>query len=371
MKRVNAWCDCGWHGSYASEGIADYARRKHSCNHWRAKRAKARRGADRMRAVDRTPKPCPHDGRHEHGTRNAYVLDRCRCLPCAKAASEYESWRKRQRAYGRDAFTDAEPVREHVRRLMDAGMGLKTVAARTGVSHGTLAKLVYGTRRPDGTRRDPSKRVTLATARKLLALRLDVSDLADGARIDTTGTRRRLQALACAGWSVGKLETASGVDRQALDKILRGGTRTSARTVKAVADIYDQLWDQVPPHEQWHDKAAYARTINRANSAGWAPAMAWDDETIDDPTAEPADAASTVGADDRLTEWLHLVRSGEDHGRAAARVGITLESVERSAYRLGRDDVVKVLTAAAAARREEHTHVIPTETRPRKRRVAA
>jgi hypothetical protein len=75
-------------------------------------------------SVDRTPKPCQHPrANHQHGTRLAYMLDRCRCLPCSAANSAYETRRVQLKAYGRGTPTglvDATPARTHVEKLQAA-----------------------------------------------------------------------------------------------------------------------------------------------------------------------------------------------------------------------------------------------------------
>ena len=42
---------------------------------------------------------CPR-ANHQHGTRTAYVVDRCRCDPCREAARIYEAQRRRTHLYG-------------------------------------------------------------------------------------------------------------------------------------------------------------------------------------------------------------------------------------------------------------------------------
>lgn len=346
---VKAWCTCGWHGEYDSQARADFARRRHSCERWQQKRAKARRRVQRSRGVDRTPQPCHHKQvRHQHGTYACYVQDACRCTPCARANADYEQQRTRRNAYGRSNLTDAAPVRAHVEQLGEAGIGLKTLAARSGVSHGALWKLMYGKTRPDGTR-TPSQRIRKDTAAAILAVKPDLDTLADGARIDGTGTRRRIQALMACGWSVPRIVAEAGVaDRQPVDHALNH-EKVLAATAKAIADAYDRLWDTAPSERDQRERIAAARARNRALAAGWAPPLAWDDDAIDDPQATPdlgavAPVKGGLTADERLDDWLDLVRTGEHPDQAARRAGYTAangwQTVRTVATRQRRHDVL-------------------------------
>lgn len=372
--RVRAWCRCGWHGEYRSQRQADYARRQHKCERFEAKRAAAVRGIQRDKAIDRTPKPCLHKiAQHQHGTYVCYTADRCRCLPCATAASEYERKRERDAAYGRQRLVDAEPVRQHVRDLAAAGIGLKTLTRLSGVTHGSLWKLMYGRTRPDGTR-TPSARVRAEIAAKILAVHPSLDALADGAKIDATGTVRRVQALMVLGWSVPQVAARADVDRQVLDAVMLGHrTLITAARAHAVRTAYEQLWNQAPPQGTWHEKGAAARARNKAAAAGWAPPLAWDDDTIDDPATTPQlgelePIKGGVSATSRLDDWLHLVTTGEHPDRAARRVGYAAadgwKQVRTIAARIGhtavldwldlwlanRPDITGALADEAAAR---------------------
>lgn len=311
--------------------------------------------------IDRTPKPCLHKiAKHQHGQRNCYVLDRCRCLPCCYAASVYEQERAKRNAYGRANYIDAEPARAHVAKLMAAGVGLKRIVAVSGTSQGVLWKLVYG--KNGGT---PSRRVTRQTADRLLALDpADPALLADGATTSSVGTARRLQALACLGWSVGRLATESGMDRQRLDAALHGRP-VVAGTVRAVAGLYERLWSTPAPATNQREKISVARTTNRAQAAGWAPPLAWDDDTIDNPSAKPFTEDADVDhvdefAVDAVLEGVRLQLAGATlhaavHALAAAghqpstiadRLGIQ----ERQAQRLrDRDDAPRPIRRREAA----------------------
>jgi hypothetical protein len=62
--------------------------------------------------------------------------------------------------------------------------------------------------------------------------------------------------------------------------------RVIVRTARRVADLYARLWD-IHPGTHGATPEAIEQTKARARAAGWAPATAWDDDRIDDPTAVP------------------------------------------------------------------------------------
>jgi lambda repressor-like predicted transcriptional regulator len=292
---------------------------------------------------------CTHpNAHHEHGTRNAYTLDGCRCYPCGLAASLYKADLAERSARGDTALRESTEVRAHVAELQAAGLSLRAISAMSGVNYCTVRNLVAG-RLP---------RVRPATAARLTAVAINgVLDQVDSGRINSTGTRRRLQALMRAGWPVQQIAAQAEVHRGALDRVLRGGlvTITAAR---AVALAYDRLWNSAPDVSTPEQAAAVRRAQRRAEAAGWAPAMAWDDDTIDNPAApEPVDVVADPAADENrpvdLDEWLFLVHSGEHPERAAARFGVTLSAVEVAASpkRHNRPDVLAELRGARAASR--------------------
>jgi len=276
--------DCGYTSTAKTAGMAHYALRRHSCDQHRIRLARAARVAARQTASG-PEQPCTHNGRHPHGHRNRYVIDKCRCRACRDAAAEYERMRTRQTAYGRwQPYVDAQPVRDHINALRAQGMGWKRVAEVAVVEPSVLWKILYGAR----TRgMGPSKRVREATAQRLLAVRLD---LRAGAYIDGTGTRRRLQALVALGWSQSRLATLMGMEARNLGTVIhdrRGGRVTAATAAKARA-LYDDMWDRLPQSGGRWEKLAIANAKSAAVRHGWVPPLAWDDDTIDDPDASPA-----------------------------------------------------------------------------------
>lgn len=277
-----ATCDCGWTSKPCrSDAQAAYALRKHSCDAHRARVARAERVAARKSASGtKRDCTCPFTF-HEHGTRNAYVVDKCRCRPCRNAATAYERQRTRDRAYGRPApYVDATPVRAHIKELQAQGMGWKRIAATAGVDSSVVSKIIYG----DGSRGfGPSKRVTRTTRDAILAVTLA---LAPGLIVDGTGTRRRLQALVAIGWSMSKLAQGMDMLPSNFGTTIHGRQEVTVATANKARALYEQLWDKPAPPSGRHG-AVPIRARNYARRSGWHVPMAWDDETIDDPTATP------------------------------------------------------------------------------------
>lgn len=344
MRFHTSCTECGWTGNprgYRSRALADYAYRKHSCEKARRDRAAYERGMARAAAVDRTPKPCLHKiANHEHGTYACYVLDQCRCFRCSVAKTEYERDRARRIAYGRTGMVDAEPIRAHVRALGEAGVGLRTLSRRSGVSRGALKKLVHGVTRADGTRRPPARRVREDTARRILAVTAE--DKAGGALVDPTGARRRLEALIALGWSVRRLADEHGLNRQVLDNVLNSVPITR-RNADAIRDMYDAVGDRRPEARNSGERRGITRALRRAAEHGWVVPAMWDDDQLDDPTATPPAPVAEVRRGVDLDEWAHLVRNGEHPRRAAKRCGVTLGAVEQAIRRHDRADLRDLL----------------------------
>lgn len=263
-----------------------------------------------------------------HGTLTGAKTHRCTCDACRARAHTYDTTRARLIAYGRwQPYIDAEPVRQHLRMLMSYGIGWMRVGRLTGLSNGALSKLLYG----DSTRgMAPSKRVRPATADKILAIRPTFDALAPSARVDATGTRRRLQALVAVGWPQRALAPRLGISREQVNEQIHRLAEVEVATVRAVIALYDQLWDVDPVQcgiaPRW---AEHARRLAKRN--GWAPPAAWDDATIDSPAAEPdlgesVDRYSAIAED---AQWL-MDAQGYTREQAALRLGITQRHLDRA-----------------------------------------
>jgi hypothetical protein len=111
----------------------------------------------------------------------------------------------------------------------------------------------------------------------------------EGGYVNPCGTVRRLRALHAAGWSFAAIGVQLGASTQAVHQQAAGDrAAVYAVTAARVADVYDRLWAAAPPSGTQFERAAITRAKARAASRGWAPPMAWDDETIDVPSARPS-----------------------------------------------------------------------------------
>lgn len=279
---------------------------------------------------------------HEHGTRTMYVVDKCRCDDCREASRRVEWERRRAILYGRyeTGRVPAEPVREHIHFLMNNGVSYKQLAKVSGLSTSTVSAIIYG-RHERG--HAPYRRVSARTAAAILAVRPIMDNMADGALLDPAGTMRRLQALVRIGWSQSKLCERLGVLPSNGTALFAGRGYVTVKRAKAVRALYEELWDQPRRPNEWRERIATNRSINRATALGWLPPMAWDDDTIDDPATEPMshDVSAFVHAEERFADIQFLIETGCGLDEIVRRSGYnSLQALERACYRYGNGDLV-------------------------------
>jgi transcriptional regulator with XRE-family HTH domain len=211
-----------------------------------------------------------------HG-RAKYVREHCTCDVCREANNAYQRNRERQRGYGRAAYVDAEPARVHLRALGEAGIGWRRAAELAGLSTSVVSKILYGQ-----AGRAPSKRVRVATAEKILRVEINGDGMAAHAVVDATGARRRLRALVAIGWAQIQLAERLGLTPNNFWTLIHGQPNITAARRRAVAELYDELWDKPPA-----DGALARKSRRYAQRQGWVSPLAWDDDEIDNPAAEP------------------------------------------------------------------------------------
>lgn len=226
-----------------------------------------------------------------------------RDTPATKAANaRWQVQRRRLKRLGQwQPFVDAEPVREHLRMVNALGMPYWEISKRIGLAQENSVQYLMWGRGTYG----PGRQVRRETAELILSYWPSLDDFPDAARIDSTGTRRRVQALATLGWSRSVIGGRIGMRSDHFRKAL-GRERVTARLARKVAAVYDELWDQ-DPLKHGVPKASVERTRTEAIRAGWASALAWDEDTIDDPRAVPqTDALAPVATEGEnlAARWL-------------------------------------------------------------------
>lgn len=166
------------------------------------------------------------------------------------------------------AVPTEEQVRRHVQHLRTVkGMSYSSICKRAGVPKTVLSRFITG--------RDKTIHPHAAIA--LMGVqgpRLTPTAPDDETFVPACGTRRRIQALLYLGWTHQEMRRRSGV-RTAVT-LAGKGEWVTVQTHVRIARLYDELWDVQGPSPI---------TRRWARKRGYLPPMAWDDDTIDDPSA--------------------------------------------------------------------------------------
>lgn len=132
-----------------------------------------------------------------------------------------------------------------------------------------------------------------AIERAALHHRVELQHLEETALVPAIGSTRRIRALATLGWSVAKLAAELGVNRQRLGRLALSDT-TSVETARAIGTLYDRLWCIPAPASTSADKAAATRARAESSRLGWNKPLDWEDDTLDDPNAQPFNEAQVT-----------------------------------------------------------------------------
>lgn len=233
-------------------------------------------------------------------------------------------WQRRRRRGAIPGLVDREPARQHLEVLRAAGVTRETIARVSGVPLPTIQNL---------SRTHAPKRITEATSSAILAVEPVRANMT--LRIDATGSRRRLQALAAIGWTLGGLAAHAGCTKQWIAEIRRA-ERVRAETAEMVTRLFAELHATPGPS---------SRAAELARRAGWALPMEWDDD-IDDPAAQPVrsrrkGAGQRDAAEERreaVAAWLDDPRPESlpagPRARLHDRGGLTKGTAEQLAHRL-------------------------------------
>ena len=164
-------------------------------------------------------------------------------------------------------------------------------AGCSAASHGTrTAYRNYGCTCPDAV---------AAHARYQRARLAGRAHLVADYTVDSTGPRRRMQALYALGHRERDLAYRLGYKRD-IPWMHRNPQRIYASRARAAHELYEALsGTQGPSH----------RLRARAASWGWYPPLAWDDVDIDDPDAQPDVGTATSGNDDAGIDEIAVARA--------------------------------------------------------------
>lgn len=133
--------------------------------------------------------------------------------------------------------------------------------------------------------------------------------------VSRVGTQRRVEALACLGWSMRALSRMCGWHEDRLSQLINNAEyeQVSPANRDRIARLYDELADRRPPTDTKEQRMSVSRAIGHARRSGFAPPIAWDDD-IDDPNAQPY-ASAPVDIDEIAVEQacngrrVHLTRT--------------------------------------------------------------
>ena len=271
--------------------------------------------------------------RHEppnHDTLTCYTNYRCRRPECVERYNERTRERLQSQASGEwDRLVDAQPVKDHVKKLIDAGGTPHAIMALSGVGSCAIRSLL-----PPG---HPSRirhgyRVARETAERILAVaEIDVTP----PLVNACGTARRAQALVAAGWPIIYLAEPLGFNKKYIYEFLKrasapGGAEACARTAQRVALAYEDLSSKRPA-KSGISKRSVASARRYAASRRWPDVAYWADrmDVIDDPDFEPLYGVTRRELVAQDASWV-MRTTGADKTTAAERLGVTRSYIEHA-----------------------------------------
>lgn len=221
--------------------------------------------------------------------------------------------------------TDAGPVRQHILTLYAAGFTDRRIAALAGLAPETVS----GFSRPinrRGNRKGVKRTCHPDIAAKILAVRAE--DSLPGL-VDTTATRRRVQALIAVGWPIEHVARRIGITGNHL-RLAMGRPRVYGRTAQAVTGVYEQLKNR-RPERNGVAKVEADKARKRAAANRWPTPKYWAErmDAINDPHFEPM-----YGVTRRLIiaqDANEVMRfSGLNREAAAERLGVSKAYIDHA-----------------------------------------
>ncbi|MFD3537404.1 hypothetical protein [Streptomyces sp. NPDC058664] len=218
---------------------------------------------------------------------------------------------------------DLQPVIDHLHtlQLRYDRASCAFIARTAGVNASTLASALM-----DHTR-DPRRGINTAIARRILALaELPPPACPRRTQVTDTGLLRRLRALCAAGWSLEKIGTTGGISTKMLTAF---ASTNCPRSTPALRGAILAAWEQLS-----HQPGPSPAARRRARAKGWAPPLAWDNETIDDPAVSPSGIRNPSNQPPWNPDLLHhelgfLTHLGLSKTQALKRLGLGTQRAHR------------------------------------------
>lgn len=289
-----------------------------------------------MSTPTRSGRPAIPADAFEHGDVRRYHRG-CRCTPCTTSASREARKNHYLRLTGRGTQRTADRAADRIRRLRIAGLSDADIQAAAGIAPHTMYRILR------------SQPIHIRTEQRILAVPVPAptgEPTRCRARIDATGTVRRVRALAAAGWYIA--ETARRLDRhkQYIEAIANGrtGNAVTLHIAATVAGLYEEIAHQ-RPEDHGLAPGLITRSRRLAAAKGWPDPVFWEDYGgIDDPDAPET---ATEGGTPRYValsedaQWLMSAGYSLEH--AAQRLGVTRAYLDQCIrrYRLAQQQALK------------------------------
>lgn len=159
---------------------------------------------------------------------------------------------------------------QRIEELLRAGASIHSIAQAAGLATTTVHRIRSGS----------LDLIDRETHTKIMKAKPQL-----GPRIEVTGTRRRLQAIAALGYSLEEAAEATGLGMPLITTIRTGkAVGTAPERAKAVAEFYEIIKNTPAPNS-----GTSRRAIAFAARFGWAPPAAWEGRDINNPDVGPGE----------------------------------------------------------------------------------
>lgn len=237
------------------------------------------------------------------------------------ASYAYNKRWRHERCQGLTRLVVAAPATARVKELLAAGWSVRSIAEAAGVSPSVVSLLGRGQRTT--VKRD--------TARRLLKVQPEALGQRAKGRgfVPKVGAVRRIQALLAIGHrhqdiTAAMLRAQPNCGTRSQIVLHQRGDWIARVTRDAVCAAYEEL-GMTP--------GCSGKTRRLAAKYGYPPPLAWDDDTIDEPTGQPAPIADPSTEMDEVA--VHRLMAGTlllppNHGRGGTQLEM-IEAIRRLA----------------------------------------